>query len=61
MNKKLYKSKNDSKIAGVCSGIGEYFEIDPVVVRLIFIATFFIGAGPLVYLIGWLIIPMGEE
>ena len=59
--KRLYRSKKDSKIAGVCSGMGDYFEIDPVIVRLIFLATFFIGAGSLVYLIGWLIIPMGEE
>ena len=41
--------------------MGDYFEIDPVIVRLIFLVTFFIGAGPLVYIIGWLIIPMGEE
>ena len=57
----LYRNTSDGKIAGVCSGIGDYFEIDPVIVRLIFLVTFFIGAGPLVYLIGWLIIPMGEE
>ena len=59
--KKLYRNKTDYKIAGICSGIGDYFEIDPVIVRLIFLVTLFIGAGPLVYLIGWLIIPMGEE
>ena len=61
MKKKLYRSKKDSKIAGVCSGMGDYFEIDPVIVRLIFLVTLFIGAGPLVYLVGWLIIPMGEN
>ena len=61
MKKRLYRSNKDSKIAGICSGMGDYFEIDPVIVRLIFLVTFFIGAGPLVYLIGWFIIPMGEE
>ena len=60
MNKRLYRSRKDSKLAGVCSGMGDYFDIDPVIVRLIFLATFFIGAGPLVYLIGWFIIPMRE-
>jgi|TARA_B100000315_G_C14557335_1_gene578800 phage shock protein PspC (stress-responsive transcriptional regulator) len=55
--KKLYRNKEEYKIAGVCSGIGDYFEIDPVIIRLIFLFTFFIGAGPIVYIIGWIIIP----
>ncbi len=59
--RRLYRSNKDSIIAGICSGMGDYFEIDPVVIRLIFVAAFIIGAGPLVYLIGWLIIPIGEE
>ena len=33
--KKLYRSKTDSKIAGVCGGIGEYFNMDPMIVRII--------------------------
>jgi len=59
--RRLYRSKKDSFIAGVCSGMGGYFKIDPIIVRLIFVAAFIIGAGPLVYLIGWLIIPMEQE
>jgi len=55
--KKLYRNKTSYKIAGICSGIGDYFEIDPVLIRLIFIIGFFFGMGPLVYLIGWIIIP----
>ena len=55
--KKLYRNKTEYKIAGVCSGIGDYFEIDPVIVRLIFLFTFFVGAGPIVYIIGWIIVP----
>ena len=35
--KKLYRNKTDCKIAGICSGIAEYFEIDPVIVRLGFL------------------------
>ena len=56
--KKLYRNKQEYKIAGVCSGIGDYFEIDPIIIRLIFLATFFLGAGPIVYIIGWIIIPV---
>ena len=56
--KKLYRNKEEYKIAGACLGIGDYFEIDPVIVRLIFLFTFFVGAGPIVYIIGWIIIPV---
>lgn len=35
MDKKLYRSNKDAKIAGICGGIGEYFEIDPTIVRII--------------------------
>ena len=57
--KKLYLSKTDKKIAGVCGGIAEYFDIDFTVVRLLWIvATLFsMGAGILAYLIAWIIIP----
>ena len=49
--KRLYKS-NDRKIAGVCGGIAEYFEIDPTLVRLIWIFVVFAGgSGVLLYLI----------
>ena len=34
--KKIYRNSSDSKIAGVCSGIGDYLEVDPVLIRLIF-------------------------
>jgi len=58
--KRLYRNTNDKKIAGVCSGLAEHFEIDPVITRLIFIATFFFGAGPFLYFIAWFIIPEKE-
>ena len=58
--KKLYRDKTDSKIAGVCSGIGDYFEIDPVIIRLIFLLGFFLGGGFIVYIIGWIIIPIQD-
>ena len=34
--KKLYRNKTEYKIAGVCSGIGDYFKIDPIIIRLLF-------------------------
>lgn len=57
--KKLFRSKNNKVIAGVCAGIGEYFGVDPTVVRLLWVlATLFsFGAGVLAYIIAWIIIP----
>ena len=56
--KRLYRNTTDGKIAGVCSGIGDYFEIDPVIIRLIFLCVLFLGgAGLPVYLIAWFIVP----
>ena len=58
--KKLYRNDKDSKIAGICSGIGDYFEIDPVIIRLLFLLGFFLGGGLIVYIIGWIIIPIKD-
>jgi len=57
--KRLYRaSKNDSVIAGVCAGVANYFGIDPVIVRVIWlVCAFGYGFGVLAYLIAWLIIP----
>lgn len=58
MQKKLYRSRSDSVIGGVCGGIAEYFNIDSTLVRLLFIAILFAeGAGLLAYIIAWIIIP----
>lgn len=58
-SKKLYRSRKNRIFGGVCGGIGEYFNIDPTIVRLIWalltIASF--GTGILLYLIAWFIIP----
>ena len=58
--KKLYRNKTDSKIAGICSGIADYFEIDPVIIRLLFLLGLFMGGGLIVYIIGWIIIPLKD-
>ena len=58
--KRLYRNNTDYKIAGICSGIGDYFEIDPVIIRLLFLLGFFLGGGLIVYIIGWIIIPLKD-
>jgi len=58
MAKRLYRSTTNKIIGGVCGGLGEYFDVDPVLVRvitvLLFLAT---GFGILAYIIAWIIIP----
>lgn len=55
---RLYRSEKNKVLGGVCGGLGEMFDIDPSIVRLIFILMFvFGGSGLLIYLLLWLIIP----
>lgn len=62
MSKRLYRLQNDRKIAGVCSGIAEYFDIDPTIVRLGWLITLFCcGGGLIAYLIAMLVIPVKAE
>jgi phage shock protein C len=62
MAKKLYRSKKNRKIAGTYGGIAEYFDIDPTIIRLIaLILVLSAGAGIIVYLIGWIIVPEEPE
>lgn len=59
MDKRLYRSRKNKILAGVCGGIGDYLNIDPVIVRLIWVATFFAGgAGLLLYIVAMIIIPV---
>jgi len=56
--KRLYRSRKDQMIAGVCGGIAEYFDLDPALVRLAFVLLLFAGgAGVLLYVAGMIIIP----
>lgn len=58
MHKKLYKSRDNKTIAGVCGGLADYFEIDVTIVRLIWIAFLLMGgSGILAYIIAALVIP----
>lgn len=58
--KKLFRSSDNKMIGGVCAGLGEYFDIDPTLVRIGFVVLSLIGwvgAFVLAYLIMWIIIP----
>lgn len=61
--KKLYLSNKDRKIAGFCGGLAEYLNIDPTVMRLLYIIFTLIsmGAGIVVYLIAWIIVPRNPK
>ncbi|MGB9929484.1 MAG: PspC domain-containing protein [Methanosarcina sp.] len=55
---KLYRSKSNRILAGVCGGIGEYFSVDPTIVRLLWLLISITGgAGVIAYIIAWIIIP----
>lgn len=58
MTKKLYRSRKDKMIGGVAGGLAEYFDIDPTLVRIIFVVSLFIGgSGILAYIILWIVVP----
>ena len=63
MPSRLYRSRSQKMIAGVAGGLGEYFDVDPVLIRLLFVVTAFIsGAGILAYIVLWIVIPVeGDE
>ncbi len=58
MTQRLYRSRTDAVIGGVCGGLGQYLGLDPVWVRLFFIVlTLANGIGVLIYLLLWIVIP----
>ena len=62
MDKKIHRSQTDKIIAGIAGGLGEHFEVDPTIVRLIFVLiTVLGGSGVLLYLILWVLIPKDPE
>lgn len=61
-NKRLYKIENGRKIFGVCGGIAEYFNMDPTIVRLLWVLLVFCaGTGVLAYFVAALIMPNKSE
>lgn len=62
--KKLYRSKTNKTFTGLLGGIGEYLNIDPVIIRIIFIFLLIVsGVWPaiLVYILGWLVVPLPSD
>src|SRR6266508_947415 len=58
MNTQFVRTRNDKMIAGVCGGIARYFNIDPAIVRLLFVLSVFLGGvTPLVYVLLWIVMP----
>jgi phage shock protein C len=59
MQKRLQRSRTEKMIGGVCGGFAEYFNVDPTLVRVIWVAmTLIVGIGILLYLILWLVMPL---
>ncbi len=58
MERRLYRSRKNRIVAGVAGGLGEYFDIDPVFVRVIFVLATLAGAsGLLAYIVLWIVVP----
>ncbi|MEE8373449.1 MAG: PspC domain-containing protein [Dehalococcoidia bacterium] len=59
MEKRLYRSRDERMIWGICGGLGKYFDVDPTIVRVITLLTlFFGGAGILLYIILAIVVPL---
>ncbi len=57
-DKRLYRTEKDKVLGGVCGGLGEYFDVDPILIRLLWVIfTLAFGGGLLAYIIAWIIIP----
>ncbi len=62
MAKRIYRSSKEKILGGVCGGLGKYLEVDPVLVRLIWVLTVLLaGTGILAYIIAWILIPKEPE
>ena len=59
--KRLTRSETDKKIAGVCGGLAEYFDVDPILVRVAFVAAALMGFGVLLYIVLWIVLPRGTS
>jgi phage shock protein C len=56
--RKLYRSRNQRMLAGVCGGLAEYFNVDATLIRVLFlILAVFGGTGLVIYVVMWLIVP----
>jgi phage shock protein PspC (stress-responsive transcriptional regulator) len=58
--RRLYRYSDNKIISGVCSGLGVYFDFDPVLLRVAFVIMFFLSLGPIVYFILWIALPKAK-
>ena len=57
-SRKLYRSKSNRQVAGVCGGLAEYFNLDPTLIRVLFIILAVLGgSGVILYVAMWIIVP----
>jgi phage shock protein C len=60
--KRLYRSRRDRMLGGVCGGLAEYLDTDPTIIRLAFALSILLGgAGILAYLVMWIVMPEAPE
>lgn len=60
--KRLYRSSKDRILGGVCGGVAEYLNVDPVIIRLVWLASALLwGFGIIMYIIAWIIIPRNPK
>jgi phage shock protein C len=60
VHKRLVRSTNDRKLAGVCAGLADYFDIDPTIVRVLWLlATLIPGPNIIAYIVLWIAVPEG--
>lgn len=59
--KRLFRDPDNRVIGGVCSGLAAYMNIDPIIIRLIFVVLFFFSAGILIYLLLWIVVPKAKN
>jgi phage shock protein C len=60
--KRLMRSSRDKKLGGVCAGVAEYFDLDPTIVRVVWLlAVLFGGTGLLIYIVLWIVLPLAPS
>lgn len=61
-HKRLLRSRRDKKIAGICAGFADYFELDVTLIRIVWLLVVLLaGTGLLAYLVCWIVIPLEPE
>jgi phage shock protein C len=56
--RRLYRSRSDRKLAGVCGGLAQFFNLDPTLIRVLFVVLAVLGgSGILIYLAMWIMVP----